>query len=230
MSRDIDAFHSEFFQDVMRGAHADGRFAEDSFFEVFCEQIMEAGELEFADRSYFQSQRGIRIDGYGGDPLVSAGTLSLIISDFSQLADVQALTATDLEVLFRRLRGFLEKALDKRFRTSLEETSAGFGVADLIASSWSHVHRIQLLVISNRLLSARVRGRESGEFEGIPVVHSVWDLGRLYRYAESGREREEMVIALEEYGGPLDALPARKLPRQGHRSKVDSQAAMGLGK
>ena len=100
MSREIDSFHSEFFQDVFRDAEAGGRFAEDSFFELFCNQVMEAGELEAADRSFYQSPRGIRIDGYGGDPVSSEGTLSLIISDFSQAAEVASLTATELDALF----------------------------------------------------------------------------------------------------------------------------------
>ena len=208
MSREIDSFHSEFFQDVFRDAEAGGRFAEDSFFELFCNQVMEAGELEAADRAFYQSPRGIRIDGYGGDPVSSEGTLSLIISDFSQAAEVASLTATELDALFRRLLAFLEKALDPAFVNSLEETSPGFGVADVIASSWSQVQRVRLLVISNRLLSARVKGREATEFRGVPVTYSVWDLGRLHRYADSGRAREEMVIELADYGGPLDALPA----------------------
>ena len=41
------------------------------------------------------------------------------------------------------------------------------------------------------------------------MTYSVWDLGRLYRYASSGFEREEIVVDLErEFGGALPVLPA----------------------
>jgi hypothetical protein len=54
-----------------------------------------------------------------------------------------------------------------------------------------------------------VDGREAGEFQGIPLTYSVWDLGRLQRFVETGAGREEILINLEsEFGGPLPALPA----------------------
>ena len=78
--------------------------------------------------------------------------------------------------------------------SSLEESSPAFGLADLISTRWSTVNRLRLLLITNRVLSARVDGREAGEFQGKPVTYSVWDLGRCHRYALSGREREEIVV------------------------------------
>ncbi len=208
MATEIEAYHDEFFQEVQRDADADGRYTEDAFFEKFCEQLIEAGELETADRSPYVSPRGIRIDGYGGDPTMSEGVLSLIISDYSQSPEVRTLTATDMEAIFRRGTAFLTKALDPTFRRALEETSPGFGLADMIASSWHGVHKVRLFLISNRVLSARIDGREAGVCQGKPVVYSVWDLSRLFRYVSSGRSREEIVVEMEEHGGPLAALPA----------------------
>ena len=42
MAGDLDAFYQEFFQEIMREADANGRYAEDMFFELFCEQLVEA--------------------------------------------------------------------------------------------------------------------------------------------------------------------------------------------
>lgn len=208
MSIELDTYHHEFFQEIHRDADSDGQYAEDAFFEKFCEHLIEAGELETADRAPYVSPRGIRIDGYGGDPATSEGALSLIISDFSQSQEVRTLTATEMDANFRRASAFLTKALDPTFRRSLEETSPGFGLADLIASSWPAVNKVRLILITNRILSARVDGREAGVLEGKPVTYGVWDLSRLFRYVSSGRSREEIVVDMEEYGGPLPALPA----------------------
>lgn len=207
MEAELETFHSEFFQEVLREAEAGGRFAEDAFFDLFCAQLVEAGELETADRAHYVQTRGVRIDGYGGEPQAD-GTLCLIVADFNQTRSVETLTATEMEALFKRGTAFLTRALDPSFRSGLEETSAGFGLADLIATSWNGISRVRLFLISNRVLSARVDGRPAGEVEGTPIIYSVWDLGRLLRYVSSGRAREELVVEMDDHGGSLAALPA----------------------
>ena len=208
MPIELEEFHQEFFQEVQRAADAAGRFAEDAFFDVFCEQLVDAGELETADRAHYLSARGIRIDGYGGDPAAAEGTLSLIIADFNQSPEVATLTATEMDAIFKRATAFLTKALDASFRNSLEETSAGFGLADLIASSWNLVTKVRVFLITNRKLSSRVDGRDAGELDGTPILYNVWDLNRLYRFETSGRSREEIMVDMAEHGGPVAALPA----------------------
>ena len=208
MAVDIAGYHEELFQEVHGLADADGRFAEDAFFEVFTGALTDSGEIEAADRVYYTSPRGIRVDGYGGDPVASDGVLSLIISDFSQSQEIATLTATDMNATFRRLSNFLERTLDEAFRNSLEESAPVFGLADLIAARWPSVSRVRLFLISNRVLSSRIDGREAGELQGIPITYSVWDLGRIHRYATSGQERENFLVSLDEFGGPLALLPA----------------------
>ena len=208
MAIDVQEFHHELFQDVHAQADADGIYAEDAFFDVFTTMVMDAGDLDAADRAHYVSPRGLRVDGYGGDPLETDGVLSLIVADFNQDSTVATLTATDMDASFRRVSTFLERSLDDRFRNGLEESSPAFGLADLISTRWKAVSKLRLLLISNRMLSSRVDGREAGEINGRPVTYSVWDLGRFHRYALSGREREEIVVDMEQFGGPLVLLPA----------------------
>lgn len=208
MAIDVPEFHQELFQEIMALADAEGRFAEDAFFEVLTTSLTDAGDLETADRVQHISPRGLRVDGYGGDPMDCNGVLSLIIADFNQSEEVASLTATDMNAIFNRLLNFLRRSLDEAFRNSLEESAPAFGLADLIANRWSAISKTRLILISNRVLSERVDGREEGELDGVPVTYSVWDLGRLYRYAVSGHEREDIVVQLRDYGEPLVLLPA----------------------
>lgn len=213
MSAELEEFHKEFFQGVHGLADADGRWAEDTFFELFTAQLVEAGELETADRAAYATprgtQRGVRVDGYGGDPLAAEGVLSLIVSDFNQSDTLSTLTASDMDAIFRRLSNFLARALDADHRNAFEESGPAFGLADLVAKRWPGISKVRLFLISNRILSSRVDGREAGEFKGVPVTYSVWDLGRLHRFVATGRGREEIFINLEtEFGGPMPALPA----------------------
>jgi hypothetical protein len=208
MTISLGEFHKEFFQDVMASADAAGNYVEDSFFSKFCEYLMDSGELETADRAYY-SGHGLRVDGYGGDPVSSANELSLVISDYDQSPDITSLPQFILDSIFKRLMNFLRKALDPKFRNSLEETNPGFGLADLIAKRWPGIAKVRLILISNRLLSERVEGRESETVDGIPITYSVWDIGRLHRLVVSRRGREEIVIDLEaDFGGAIPILPA----------------------
>ena len=208
MAIDIAEYHEELFQEIHGRADAEGRFAEDAFFDVFTESLLDAGEIETADRIHHVSPRGIRVDGYGGDPNNSDSVLSLIVADFNQTQEIETLTATNMNATFKRLSNFLDRSLDESFRHALEESAPAFGLADLIAARWSSISQVRLFLISNRVLSTRIDGREAGQLQGVPVTYSVWDLGRLYRFVTSGREREDFTVNLEEFGDPLLVLPA----------------------
>ena len=208
MAIEIDEYHEQLFQEIHGLADADGRFAEDAFFEVLTGSLIDAGEIDTADRVHHLAPRGIRVDGYGGDPASSDGVLSLIIANFSQTKQIATLTATEMNATFKRLSNFLERSLDEAFRNSLEESAPAFGLADLIAARWPSVSKVRMFLITNRELSARVDSREAGILRGVPVNYSVWDVGRLHRYVTSGHEREDFMVSLEEFGGPLVALPA----------------------
>ncbi len=225
MKIDIAEYHEELFQEIHSRADAEGRFVEDAFFDVLTESLVDAGEIETADRVQHVSARGIRVDGYGGDPRNSDGALSLIITDFNQSHDVATLTATNLNATFKRLSNFLDRSLDEEYRNSLEESAPVFGLADLIANRWSSISKVRLFLVTNRVLSSRVDGREEGQLQGVPITYSVWDLGRLHRFVASGNEREDYMVNLSEFGSPLTVLPAHM-----HQADYESYLAVVPGR
>ena len=225
MTIDVAEYHEELFQEVHSRADAEGRFAEDAFFDVLTEALIDAGEIETADRVHHISPRGIRVDGYGGDPVNSDAVLSLIITDFSQSHEVETLTASNMTATFKRLSNFLDRSLDEAYRNSMEESAPAFGLADLIAARWPSVLRVRLFLVTNRMLSSRVDGREAGQLRGVPITYSVWDLGRLHRFITSGNEREDYMVNLDEFGGPLLVLPAHM-----HQADYESYLAVFPGR
>lgn len=214
---DIESFHEDLFQEVVSWADADGVFKEDSFFDIVCDYLIEAGEFPEAERSYFHPDKsGIRVDGYCGDPLdnkdaagLNEGALGLIIIDLNQSQDIATLTNTDMKKAFKRLSKYIEKSLDKKFRDSLEETDPGFGLADLIQARWDNISKIKLFLLTNKVMSSRIDGMEESLLLGKPVIYSVWDLKRFHRLIESGQEREPLKINFAELpSGPIRALLA----------------------
>jgi len=209
MSDDIEKFYQDFFQDIRSSADADGDFLEASFVECFCDYLIDAGEFDTYDAGHYRAAKGMRIDGYAGDPVEEEGVLTLFISDFSQDDKLATLTKTDITAIFKRLENFYIKARDPDFGYELEETSAGFGMAEMISSRVGDIRRVRFYLLSNRKLSERVKGMEEGEIESIPVSYHVWDLSRLHRMVQSGKGKEDMDIDLvDEYQQTIPCLPA----------------------
>jgi hypothetical protein len=218
----LESFHHELLQDIHLAADAGGRYLEDEFFERFCDQLVDAGELTSYDHSFYAAPRGMRVDGYEGDPLTLDGTLTLIVSDFNQAPTISTLTSTELVAVFKRILNFLKESRRYEFRSKLDESMAAFGLAEMMSKRWPMITKIRLLLISNRVLSARVDGMKAGSEDGIPIAYSVWDLSRLYRFEMSGQGREEIEIDLEkDFGGALPVLPA-------HLGDADYQAYLAV--
>ena len=214
----LDEFARDLLQDVLAEAHADGQFREDAFFEKTSEYLLDAGELDTADRApYRHPTRGIRVDGYGGDPAEASGALSLIVLDFHAYPTTGRLTGSEMNKIFGRVSKFVRQALDRKWRDALEETSPAFGLADLIGYRWRTISKVRLLLISNRELSGRVDGRPAGILEEKPVTYSVWDLGRLHHAASSSEPEPIVVDLVKDFGGPISILPAQQ-PEGVHES------------
>ena len=92
----------DFAKDLSQAVHAkaevSGTYFEDAFFDVCTEYLVEAGELDESYRAYFDSNRGTRIDGFGGDPWELDGKLSLVITDPDPVGDRGNLTKTEIGI------------------------------------------------------------------------------------------------------------------------------------
>ena len=209
MSDDINKFYQNFFQDIRSSADAESNFLEASFVERFCDHLIDAGEFDTYDPGHYRAAKGMRVDGYAGDPVENEGILTLLISDFNQDDKLATLTKTDMTAIFKRLEKFYINARNPEFGYELEETSPGFGMAEMISSRIHDIRRVRFYLLSNRKLSERVKGIKEEEINGIPVTYHVWDISRLHRMVQSGKGKEDMDIDLaKEYQLTIPCLPA----------------------
>ena len=209
---DISEFNRELIAGIQSEADVQGLFTVESFFDKMGDILAEAGELDTVDRCYFEGawkSRALQVDGYGGDPRDTDGVLSLLICDFHLDDEPQRLNAEDVKRLFRRLIRFLQASRQHEFRESLEETSPGSGLADLIATTWRSTTKVKLILLSNREKRTRCDAEPAGLIDEIPVTRSIWDLVRIQKYIVSGQAREELVINFErDFGRPIPILRA----------------------
>ena len=210
---ELDEFHRELIADIQGDADVGGIYTTEAFFEKMGEILTEAGELDGADFAYFEgsgrNNMKLQVDGYGGDPRDAQGVLSLILCDFSATEEVRLFRADDLKSRFNRLVAFLKHARDENFREQLEETSPGFMLSDLIATTWSSITKIKLIVVTNAEKRAKADGLPAGTIDERPVTYTVWDLARIEKYIRSGQTREDLLIDFEkDFGGAIPVLRA----------------------
>lgn len=209
MAVGIDEFAVDLVQSVHARAMQAGILYADAFFEVLADHLVDAGEMDDAERAFFDSGRGMRVDGFGGDPRGSERKLTLIVTDPVPEAATANLTQTEMEKAFKRLQKFVEASLAGTIHELLDPSTEAWGLADLISARWREIETVRLLLLTNRPLSSRVDRKDAGEIQGVPVTYGVWDLTRLHRLIESGSERELLEISfLEEFGRGVPVLPA----------------------
>lgn len=207
-----EVYYKELMADIRREADASGIMMVEAFFDRMAERLTEAGELEVADRSYYQSGDGgqkLRIDGYAGDPRESDGVLGLIVCDFVDSDEVQTFGKADVPPILNPLVRFLNKAQTEEFRDSLSEVNPAFQVSDLIIGTWSQVTKVKLILVSNRQYIGRDDTVKLVDAGNVPITWSVWDLARFERFDRSGQAREDIVIDFaNDFGASLPALKA----------------------
>lgn len=205
-------FNLQFIADIQGDADALGLVTVEAFFEKIGDLLSEAGEIESANRAFYEglySRGPAQIDGYGGDPRENEGILSLILCDFTLDRDIRLLHKDHVQRLSQKLFRFLNASLDDQFRKKLEETSPAFGVADLIKATWNSVEKVKLIIATNGDYRARADATSFDVIDDKPITLSVWDIKRLKRFMEQGLVRADSVINFkDDFGGGIPILKA----------------------
>lgn len=209
---ELHEYHRTLMADIRRDADISGVLMVEAFFDQMTARLTEAGELETADRAFYESgerAEKLRIDGYAGDPRDSEGVLALIVCDFADSDELQTFGKADVSPILNPLIRFLKKARTEQFRDALNEVNPAFQVSDLIITTWSQVTKVKLILVSNRQYVGRDDSVKLQDLDDVPVTWSVWDLARFERFDRSGQAREDMVIDFSnDFGAPLPALKA----------------------
>lgn len=205
-------FHYQLIADIQGDADAMGLVTAEAFFEKVADLLSEAGEVDEADRAYYEGKYAayqMQVDGYGGDPIENSGVLTLMICDFGLNDEIRVLNRQHIEKLQNRLYRFLVSSLKPGFKDQLEETSSGFGLADLISTRWNAIEKIKLVIATNGNFSARSDAESLDPIDGKPITLSVWDLKRLKQFMDQGQARADLQIDFErDFGGGIPLLKA----------------------
>jgi hypothetical protein len=202
-------FKSDLLNEVAAVAQSESLLTEDAFFDVVTDIIVDSGDLETADRCYFV-KHGIRVDGYGGDPIDADGVLSLIICDYNSDIELVNANKVDIETVCKRASNFVSSSLSARFVGQLDESSLEYGLADLIKQRWGSIRKVRIIYVTTKLVNLRKGSFEPIPINGISAEFTCWDLARLHSFVVSGKEKEPVNIQISDYGGSVSVLPAHQ--------------------
>ncbi|MDF7800053.1 AIPR family protein [Pontiellaceae bacterium B1224] len=207
----IDEFYEDFTQEMLARSGAEENFTKSVFLDYMCTTLETEGVISGYDLTEHKiTAKGSRhqaVDAWSYDPEFSC--LTVILADYHTSDSLKNLTNTEIGKAFKRLRNFVESALDPTFAKALEDSDPVVSLAWLIRESQEEISSLKLILLSNAQLSSRVAELPSDNAGGFETIYEVWDLGRLFRCESSGKAREDIEISFENLeGGGLSCLPA----------------------
>ena len=204
---ELSEFRAGILDDVHFNASVNGTSSREEFLALYASTLVEANEFEDFEQLAYEGvgsrNRRIQIDGYYYSELENC--LYIIICPFSDSLDLQSLTATEAENQFKRARAFVEESQSGFIQKYAEESSPGYGLALEIRKIFKHVNKIKFYILTDQIMSNRIRGIPHTKLEGIFAEYHIWDISRLQEILESKTGKEEIVIDLKAFSD--DGIP-----------------------
>jgi hypothetical protein len=198
---ELNDFTKDFMETARAIAVTEGDFEEAAFVSEAARRLVEAEELEDFEPCHFEGtgsrQRRLRVDGYCFDDV--DGSVSLVVANYDGSDSDLTLTQTDATKYFSMLRAFAEDSLSGRLQNSLEESSPGYGLACDLYYKRETISRFRAFLLSNAILSSRVKDWPEDALAGKPVEFHIWDIARFHRVFESAVGRDELEVDFTEF-------------------------------
>ncbi len=161
--------------------------------------------------------RKLRVDGYEIDEVDDS--IRLLITDFRGGKELETINGSRAATVFTQLKAFLEEsASGKIWSSSMSEFLQTSELSGTIQNSHQlrsdgsrSVSRYRFYLITDAVLSDRIKELPVEELDGVPIEYHIWDIGRLKEVSSSILGTEELEIDFTEFvDGGLPCLMASK--------------------
>lgn len=208
---DLSDFRQEFLDQIRARASAGANFTHAEFVDICAEQLSEAEELADFEACYYRGtgsrNRSLGVDGFAQDE--TDGSLRLLIAEYGGEAEAGTLTQTQAKSAFSKLLAFCDDAFSGRLHQALEESTPAYSFAQMLYDRRKSITRLRLYLVTDGVLSTRVRDWPEGEIAGIPTESHIWDINRFHQVQESKSGRDELEVDFTKVvDGGLPCLPA----------------------
>lgn len=192
----IEEFYENFTQNIFFTATTRGEMAPQSFFEVFCETLVESGDLTLNYSPSPYQKTGLEVAGWDFDE--DRKLLTLLVCEQFVSNNIETLSKQAVETKFKRLYNFYEKSL-KKFYENLEETSAHFALSFFIYEKFlkKDFNKVKLVLLTNGRLTKNISTIKSKELEGIKIEYQIIDIEYLYKTSLSNYVEDDIEIEVD---------------------------------
>lgn len=171
-------------------------FEVEAFARVFARRLEEAEQIFDLNVEALQCRgpRGRRLEllGYAED--ATDGSLTILASRY--FGTNSSLTLTDAKDALGRATGFIESAADGWLNENLEPSSRESEYASYFRQRLKSgaVSRIRVALITDGVMSARIRTIESDTIAGLKTTFEIWDQRRILDVAQPETRSEDIEI------------------------------------
>jgi hypothetical protein len=198
----LHEFATDFVEQRRVDAAINQTDAADEFINYMFEYLHDMNFLDDPTQFYFgkqgRRQRFMQIDGYCFDE--ADKSLILIISDFEDSLEIQTLTNSQIESLYKKMLYFLDEACNGNIEEYCDDADDTIKLARLIRNRVNaldnapdQVLKIQFYIVSNKKLSDKVKKLKQSTFNEKPVEVNIWNIERLYE-AELANNNEPIYM------------------------------------
>lgn len=212
---DISEFRKEFIERLRSDAALNSTDPNDEFIQTSISLLEEIGEFPDPVIHYFGKKgkkgRNMQINAFAFDE--ADGSICVLISDFYNFDDAPTLTNTQIDTLFSKMQYFIEESYTGNIAEYCDDSDPIIDIAknikQLIGRSnlESSVLKFKFFIITNSLLSSRVKYLKKDDLYGRPVELNIWYLERFFDLYNS-ENSESIEIQTNDYG--LDGIQCIK--------------------
>lgn len=197
----LEEYRQELIEQIKISADYEMNTIQNEFVHDITNILIEAEEFEDFEQGYFEgiSERNkkMRIDGCYFDEFDK--TFVILLSEFAGSSDIQTITATEINKLYDNMKNFVEASIKGYIRQKgFEESSVGYEFARKIENKFNEIIKFRFYIITDKILSERVKNLKKDNILDIPVELNVWDINRLYSIFKSTLGKESIEIDFNE--------------------------------
>ncbi len=201
-------YKNEIFNSISIDADTNEVFPEESYFEYVSDLLSNAGVLDNVEYCpYRNTRKGLRIDGYSWNALERM-ICGIVVNFTNEPEFVETLTNKEIGDIGKKVTRFFENVGNEKFIDTLEVTDPGRIAASEIALFLEEALKFRVIIITDQMLSDRVKKVAIEDILGKDTSIEIWDLERLRGLERSGSEYEEFTVDLMAFGGGVRAIPA----------------------
>lgn len=212
---DIEEYRKEFLEQIRTDAALNSTDPNEEFIQKSISLLEENEEFPDPLIHYFGSRgkrnRQMQFNAFSFDE--ADGSICLLISDFNNSENPATLINTQIDSLYSRMQYFIEEAYEGNISDYCDDSDTTIDIArqikKLIGKSTfeSSVIKFKFFIITNSVLSSRVKSIKKPDLFGRPVELNLWYLERFFDLFNSSNS-EAIEINVPDFG--IDGIQCLK--------------------